>query len=407
MAEDRPNVFIRALDAVQNVIRPDYSLNREVQRAATLAIATEQRELIDFARNEAVDYLSKLAEIPQSERDRHLKLERIDPGETWQWRPEDWTDKAKLIAKVEADVEARAKDEKLDLATHDDRFAAYVGVGSAYGAAHLAVNFKEWEEDYWAAHDLAATDQHALGQQSEMWGDREKGADQDEAIRLENRIKRADWYADYSDDSRVRMRGAEENNQLAKELAEYAGRSPEHAAWISQSFDAHAPSDVGSFSGYVKEADRAPYGAFPASVEQQADTHPKLAGIGEVSQPREIADPKTVIEEARAARIDAALSDMADAVIAGERPRFRTEEQASAFMRDFETRYGAGAMERLRAGDSTDLARDEPDPSRVAIKGAALRMVAESHAVLRGQTQEQERPHIQTLDRESGHGLDL
>lgn len=118
-------------------------------------------------------------------------------------------------------------------------------------------------------------------------------------------------------------------------------------------------------------------------------------------------EQRDLVEEARAARISTALSEMADAVIAGERPRFRTEEQASAFLRDFETRYGAGAMKRLRAGDSTDLARDEPDPSRVAIKGAALRMVAESHAVLRGQTREHDQTQTHSFDRESDHGFDL
>ncbi len=116
-------------------------------------------------------------------------------------------------------------------------------------------------------------------------------------------------------------------------------------------------------------------------------------------------EKREIIEEARAARIDTALSEMADAVIAGERPRFRSDEQAMAFLQDFETRYGAGAMERLSAGDSTDLSRDEPDPSRVTIKGAALRMVAESHAVLRGQTREHDQ--TQTHDRDSDHGLDL
>ncbi|WP_312528896.1 hypothetical protein [Paracoccus sp. (in: a-proteobacteria)] len=118
-------------------------------------------------------------------------------------------------------------------------------------------------------------------------------------------------------------------------------------------------------------------------------------------------EQREIVEEARAARINTALSEMADAVIAGERPRFRTDEQATAFLQDFETRYGAGAMERLRAGDSTDLARDEADPSRVAIKSAALRMVAETHAVLRGQAHEQDRTQSQTLDRESGPELDL
>lgn len=118
-------------------------------------------------------------------------------------------------------------------------------------------------------------------------------------------------------------------------------------------------------------------------------------------------EKREIIAEARAARIDTALSEMADAVIAGERPRFRTDEQATAFLQDFETCYGAGAMERLRAGDSTDLARDEPDPSRVAIKGAALRMVAESHAVLRGQTREHDQTQTHSFDRESDHGFDL
>lgn len=95
----------------------------------------------------------------------------------------------------------------------------------------------------------------------------EKIEAQNEAIRLENGIKGADWYAHFSDDSDVRMRGARETERLGKELTEYAGRSPEHAAWISQSYDTHGPSEGRKFSGYVKEADRAAVGAFPTPVE--------------------------------------------------------------------------------------------------------------------------------------------
>ena len=118
-------------------------------------------------------------------------------------------------------------------------------------------------------------------------------------------------------------------------------------------------------------------------------------------------EQREIVEEARAARIGTALADMADAVTVGERPRFGTDEQAAAFRHDLEARYGAGAMHRLRAGDTTDLTRDVADPARVMLMGAAVRMVAESHAVLRDQAHQQGQSQTHSIDRDSGHDRDL
>lgn len=89
--------------------------------------------------------------------------------------------------------------------------------------------------------------------------------DHNEGIRLQSRVKSADWYSGYSDDSTVRQSGSAEVSSLNKDLSEYAARSPSHAAWISRSFDEHGPADVRKFTGYVKETDRDAVGAFPES----------------------------------------------------------------------------------------------------------------------------------------------
>lgn len=408
MVEERPNMFARALENVQRIIRPDYSQNREVQRAAALALATDQRELIDFARKEAVDYLAKLAEIPAPDRDAHLKLERIEPGETSEWRAEDWADKSKLVAKVEADVVAWAKDKKLDLETHDDRFAAYVGVGSAYGAAHLAVNFAEWEKEYWENRP----------EMTEIGG----WKIQDETT--EYRLSVAVIDGKYHPAMETSYMGGEatySHSNLAFETAK-------DARDVVQSYYAHMQFGEGD-NGFRREiaelgmdrAETAPFEqtaaerSIPQSAQPLLEADP-AQGRGQVvassierdAPPSEVRrDPQEVIAEARAARLITALDEMADAVTTGERPQFRTEEQAAAFRRDVEAHYGLGAMERLRSGDSADLGRDVSDPARVAIMGAAVRMMAETHAALRDQAQEKTLSQAPVIDRSSGPELDL
>lgn len=95
--------------------------------------------------------------------------------------------------------------------------------------------------------------------------DRTAVLDHNEGIRLQSRVKAADWSHGYSDDASVRQTGAAEVSRLNKDLSEYAARSPSHAAWISRSFDEHGPADVSRFAGYVKGADRVAVGAFPKS----------------------------------------------------------------------------------------------------------------------------------------------
>ncbi len=119
------------------------------------------------------------------------------------------------------------------------------------------------------------------------------------------------------------------------------------------------------------------------------------------------AAPELAVEDARAARIYTALSEMADAVSAGEWPQFRSDDQAAAFRRDIEPHYGAGAMERLRAGDTQDLTRDMPDRDQRAILATALKLVAARHLVLRTREPEQVKMLAAPLDRDSGPDLDL
>ena len=80
---------------------------------------------------------------------------------------------------------------------------------------------------------------------------------------------------------------------------------------------------------------------------------------------------------------------------------------AEAFWSDLEARYGDGIIERLRAGDSSDLAQDVTDRSRLQLVGASVRMVAEGHAVLRDPVQEPVQVQTNALDRDSGPDLDL
>ncbi|TWI28197.1 hypothetical protein [Paracoccus sulfuroxidans] len=408
MAEEHPNMFARVLDSIQRMIRPDYSQNREVQRAAALAIATDQRELIGFARKEAVDYLSKLAEIPAPDRAAHLKLERIDPGETSEWRAEDWADKAKLVAKVEADVLAWAKDNKLDLETHDDRFAAYVGVGSAYGAAHLAINFAEWEKEYWESHP----EMTEIGE----W-EVEDGAN-------EYRLSVAVIDGKFHPAVETSYMGGEE----VYSYSAVAFDTAREARAVAQSYYAHMQFGDGdeAFRREIVELGQSREGQV-ATQQQEAVTAGREAeargesviyvhgrpfadpgrDVNVSTEPAPNRDPQAVIAEARAARITTAFDEMADAVIAGERPQFRREEQAAAFRRDVEAHYGQGAMERLRSGDSTDLSRDVSDPARVAIIGAAIRMMAETHEALRDAAPEQTLSQATVIDRDSGLDLDL
>ena len=73
---------------------------------------------------------------------------------------------------------------------------------------------------------------------------------------LEKRMKSADWYYDYSDDSDVRGRGWTEVKALREDVAAYAAQSPAAAERISQSWDDKTPRDVGRFPGYLPESER-------------------------------------------------------------------------------------------------------------------------------------------------------
>lgn len=113
--------------------------------------------------------------------------------------------------------------------------------------------------------------QVALGREKDE-ASRDAVAEFNAGVRLQSRVKSADWTHVYSDDSTVRQAGATEVSRLNKDLGDYAARSPSHAAWISRSFDEHGPSDVSRFPGYVKEADRVAVGAFPERhASQRAD----------------------------------------------------------------------------------------------------------------------------------------
>lgn len=333
MAEERPNMLLRAMDAVQSIIRPDYTQNREVQRAATLAEATARGEIIDAARTEAMDSLSLLGELPVAEREIELRHEGIDPTATSDWSSADWSDKAKLEAKVEADVLAWAESNKLDLNIHEDRLAAYAGVSEAYDEAHVAVNFNDWVKT--SAIPLS---EHPI------FGDGEQQAPEGPQAELLRRQQEA-------------VAAGREAEARGERVLHVHGR---------------------------------PY------VDPGNDT---VHSEGE--------DREAGMTDARASRITTAFSDMADAVAAGERPEFRTAKMAEAFWSDLEARYGDGVIERLRAGDSSDLAQDVTDRSRLQLVGAAVRMVAESHDVLRDQVQEPVQVQTNTIDRDSGPDLDL
>lgn len=333
MADERPNMLLRAMDAVQSIIRPDYTQNREIQRATALAEATVRRELVDAARTDAMDSLSWLGELPVAEREQELRHEGIDPTVTSDWNSADWTDKEKLEAKVEADVLAWAESNKLDLNVHEDRLAAYAGVSEAYDEAHVAVNFNDWVKT--SAIPLS---EHPI------FGDGEQQAS-------------------------------------AAPEADLLRRQQEAVA---------AGLEAESRGERVLYVHGRPY-VDPGSDNEQSQ--------GE--------DREAVIADARASRITTAFSDMADALEAGERPEFRTNEQAAAFRQDLEARYGDGVMQRLRAGDSSDLAQDVTDRNRLQLVGAAVRMVAESHAVLRDLGQEPVQAQTNALDRDSGPNLDL
>lgn len=333
MAEERPNMLLRAMDAVQSIMRPDYTQNREVQRAAALAEATGRRELIDAARTEAMDALSRLGELPVAEREEEMRNEGIDPTVTSDWESADWTDRAKLEAKVEADVLAWAEVNRLDLNVHEDRLAAYAGVSEAYDEAHLAVNFNDWVKT--------------------------------SAIPLSE-------------------------HPIFDDGGQQAPEDPEADLFRRQQEAVAAGREAEARGERVLYVHGRPY------VDPGNDT---VHSEGE--------DRDAGMTDARASRITTAFSDMADALAAGERPEFRTNEQAAAFRRDLEARYGDGVMQRLRAGDSSDLAQDVTDRSRLQLVGAAVRMVAEGHAVLRDQVQEPDRTQTVAIDRDSGPDLDL
>lgn len=438
MAEERPNMLLRAMDAVQSIIRPDYTQNREVQRAAALAEATGRRELIDAARTEAMDALARLGEIPAAQREQELRNLGIDPTVTSDWNRADWTDRTKLEAKVEADMQARADNmlawaegNGLDLNVHEDRLAAYAGVMAAYDEAHLAANFQDWEEEYWKTHPKMT----AVGT----------------------------WKAD-EPNREYRTSVAEIDGRFhpAYETSHMGGDGPYHhsdiayptvkaAEAVAESFYHHSEygegeagfrrelADLGQLpEGYSVDVDRlSPLQPIPLSEhpilgdgEQQATEYPQAdllrrqqeaVAAGREAEARgerviyihgrPFVDPgedrEAGITDARASRITTAFSDMADALAAGERPEFRTDEQAAAFRQDIEARYGEGVIERLRAGDSSDLAQDVTDRNRLQLVGAAVRMVADSHAVLRDQVQEPFQAQTVAIDRDSGPDLDL
>lgn len=439
MAEERPNMLLRAMDAVQSIMRPDYTQNREVQRAAALAEATGRRELIDAARTEAMDALSRLGELPVAEREEEMRNEGIDPTVTSDWESADWTDRAKLEAKVEADVLAWAEVNRLDLNVHEDRLAAYSGVSEAYDEAHLAVNFNDWEEEYWKTHPKMTavgtwkTDEpdreyrtsvaeidgafHPAYETSHMGGD---GPYHRSDIAFPT-VKDAEavaescyHHSEYGDGEAGFRRELADRGQLPEgygvavdppsplqpiPLSEHPiFGDREQLAWEELQADLLRRQQEAVAAGREAESrgERVLYVHGRPYVDPGNDT---VHSEGEDREPG--------MTDARASRINTAFSDMADALAAGERPEFRTNEQAAAFRQDLEAQYGEGVMQRLRAGDSSDLAQDVTDRNRLQLVGAAVRIVAESHAVLRDPVQEPVQAQTNALDRDSGPDLDL
>lgn len=142
----------------------------------------------------------------------------------------------------------------------------------------------------------------------------------------------------------------------------------------------------------------------------EAAPHRSITGM---ATRHEAAEQREMVEEARAARIKTALSDMADAVMSSERPAFHSDEHAATFRRDVEARYGEGAFDQIRAGDTKALSQDVPDEGQRALMAAAVRLVAESHENLRGTDLDhraavsRDKTHAVIISRDSGPDYEL
>lgn len=82
----------------------------------------------------------------------------------------------------------------------------------------------------------------------------------DAIMALEESMRRADWYADYSDDSMVRARGHEHLNKIYSALKELAKSDPATAAKL---WDEHTPATVPGDGGQLRQE------FLPASKEEE------------------------------------------------------------------------------------------------------------------------------------------
>ncbi|MDT1064697.1 hypothetical protein RM190_22770 [Paracoccus sp. CPCC 101403] len=388
MVDEQENRVRRALGAVQDFLRPDLAQARQATEAARLVAASENRERLETARDEAIQALAQLAALPQEDREAEMKAQGLDPGETTSWSAGNWSDPSKLAARVEADVEGFARAKGLDLRDGDARLRAYTDVGEAYGEVHLAINSRSWETDRATRGPTLA----CLGN----WK----------------------WADGINEEYRELVVATDRGYHPGYETSHLGGEGPLFHSELA--FPTLAAAESVAFRFYEQGGDEARFLNALSETSQLPEGHggkvddPVRPSLLSGHQPPRAATvvayetvPELTVDVARAVRLVAAFIEMADAVTAGERPQFRTEEQAAAFREDIEARYGAGTLERLRAGDTQDLSLDLPDQDQRAITGMALRLVVASHQVLRERGSEQLKTPAVLLDPDSGPDLDL
>jgi len=403
MAEEQRTFFGRMVTRIRTTLQPDRMLERNAEEVARRMQGAEDRKMIADARDQALDGLRELSRFTQEELRPEFAAHSLPGSMTPALSVQDWQDEGRLTSQIEADLHLQDPAAQ----TPGDRIAAYAALARSYESIAAEIGLTRMETGYAAAArpdpEIARTGewvQEDAGVESRLlvvrtaegyhpgyershWGD--DGPVSHSTHSLASADLALSLAGAYREDGEHGLEEAmAEHKAAAARIAELASNGRlslgEHTE-LSQ-----ALSSVDATPAALAAGDLAGLSLSSTDTEAQALVLKALAGRPEGFQPQRL------ISEARAAgvetpdaagldahvstvygsdeaylrhdRLTLALDHMARAVGNGQRPMFQSREHMASFRRDLDQTYGAGSMDRLRSGDTSDLAGTYPSETR-------------------------------------------
>jgi len=403
MAEEQRTFFGRMVTRIRTTLQPDRMLERNAEDVARQMQGAEERKMIADARDQVLEGLRELSHFTGEELQREFAAHRLADSMTPALSAREWQDEGRLCGQIAADLHLQDPAAQ----TPGDRIAAYAALARSYESIAAEIGLTRMETGYAAAArpdpEIARTGewlQEDAGVESRLlvvrtaagyhpgyeishWGDdgpvshsTHSFASADLALSLAGAYR--------EDGEHGLERALARHQAVMARIAELASNGHLSLGEHTELFQ--ALRIFGAAPGDLAAGNTADLSLYAADTDAQAAVLKALAGRPEGFQPQRL------ISEARAAgvetpdaagldahistvygsdeaylrhdRLTLALDHMARAVENGQRPMFQSREHMAGFGRDLDQTYGAGSMDRLRIGDTSDLAGTYPSETR-------------------------------------------